>query len=402
MRTILLFAQRYLFYKRSVSFISIITALSVIGITVGVAALICVSSIFNGFGALYFDMMSSFDPHIRIIPKANADLTKTIEEIHSLNTIKNSTLFHESKIIASWKGSTQPFIIRTVQSKDSNALQGLLRNKEWGQHTLGTFQSMPYILIGAGVCDKLKAGPGDTITIISLGSIDQAAMSLSIPQGIRAIIGGVFITNIKEYDATMIYAFEESLPSLQRYAHPYIDIRLFDKELVPATINELQQKNYGSLLSWRDLHTDIYGVVEFEKMVSFIIVGLVVVVSAFNILASLSMTVIQKRRDIALLKSLGASEQFIGNIFFVKGMMIGCTSTCLGALIGVGLCWGQQTFGWITLDIAVSIVPTLPVVISPSMVIFAVVSSLLLCFLATIYPARRAASMPIAENISEQ
>ena len=82
--------------------------------------------------------------------------------------------------------------------------------------------------------------------------------------------------------------------------------------------------------------------------------------------------------------------------------VIGCTSTLMGAVLGIGLCWGQQTFGWITLDGAVSIVPTLPVVIDPAIVIFAIASSLFLCVLATIYPARRAASMAIAENIAEQ
>ncbi|HRK58237.1 MAG TPA: FtsX-like permease family protein [Candidatus Kapabacteria bacterium] len=402
MKLIVLFAQRYLLYKRSVSFITIITTLSVIGITVGVAALICVSAIFNGFGALYFDMMSTFDPHIRIIPQAKADVTLLKKDISNLEGIREVTIFHESKIIGSWKGATQPFIIRTVKTADSNDIRGLMRSNGWGKNTIGMYNSIPYILIGAGVCDKLKAVPGDTITILSLGSIDQAAMTMSAPQGIRAIIGGVFITNIKEYDATMIYAFEESVPSLQRYTYPYIDIRLDDKETVPQIMNILSKKNAGTVLTWRDLHSDIYGVVEFERMVSFIIVGLVVVVSAFNILASLSMTVVQKRRDIALLKALGASEKFIGNIYFTKGMIIGCSSTFLGAALGIGLCWGQQTFGWITLDGAVSIVPTLPVVINPSIVVFAIISSLILCLLATIYPARRAASMAIAENISEQ
>ena len=200
----------------------------------------------------------------------------------------------------------------------------------------------------------------------------------------------------------MIYAFEESLPSLQRYTYPYLDIRLEHKQAVPEMMELMSKKKLGTLLTWRDLHSDIYGVVDFEKMVSFIIVGLVVVVSAFNILASLSMTVVQKRRDIALLKALGASDRFIGNIYFTKGMIIGCTSTLMGAILGIGLCWGQQTFGWITLDGAVSIVPTLPVVIDPTIVIFAIASSLFLCVLATIYPARRAASMAIAENIAEQ
>lgn len=402
MKLIILFAQRYLLYKRSVSFITIITTLSVIGITVGVAALICVSAIFNGFGALYFDMMTTFDPHIRIIPKSEKNITVLKKELSSIEGIQKISIFHESKIIGSCKGATQPFILRTVKIADSADLRGLLHSEGWGKNIIETFNEIPSIIIGAGVSDKLKAAPGDTITIMSLGTIDQAAMTMSVPQGIRAIIGGIFITNIKEYDAAMIYAFEESLPSLQRYTYPYLDIRLEHKQAVPEMMELMSKKKLGTLLTWRDLHSDIYGVVDFEKMVSFIIVGLVVVVSAFNILASLSMTVVQKRRDIALLKALGASDRFIGNIYFTKGMIIGCTSTLMGAILGIGLCWGQQTFGWITLDGAVSIVPTLPVVIDPAIVIFAIASSLFLCVLATIYPARRAASMAIAENIAEQ
>ncbi len=402
MKLVFLFAQRYLLYKRSVSFITIITTLSVIGITVGVAALICVSAIFNGFGALYFDMMSTFDPHIRIIPQVKSNITELKKELYGLEGIEKVSIFHESKIIGSCKGATQPFMLRTVKMTDSAEIRGLLRSDGWGEKILGIHNGIPFVIIGAGVSDKLKAGPGDTITIMSLGTIDQAAMTMSVPQGIRAIIGGIFITNIKEYDAAMIYAFEESLPSLQKYTYPYLDIRLEDKQAVPEMMELMSKKKLGTLLTWRDLHSDIYGVVEFEKMVSFIIVGLVVLVSAFNILASLSMTVVQKRRDIALLKALGASDRFIGNIYFTKGMIIGCSSTLLGAVLGIGLCWGQQTFGWITLDGAVSIVPTLPVVIDQAIVIFAISSSLLLCVLATIYPARRSASMAIADNISEQ
>lgn len=397
----ILFAKRLLLYKRSVSFISIITVLSIIGITAGVAALICVSSIFNGFGTLYFTMLTEFDPHIRIIlpdDKSANDVRKKIMEHH---LVQSSFIMRESKVICSHKSSTQPFILRTVDEKDSIYLTSIRKSTGWGNKIIGNSNGMPHVIIGAGVSDKLKVAPGDTISLLTLGGIEQAAQMMSIPQSTPVIIGGVFLTNIKEYDGVMIYSYSESFPKLTKYANNVLDVRLFEKENVSNYMNELSHDTSLTLLSWRDLHSDIYGVVDFERMVSFIIVGLVVVVSAFNILASLSMTVIQKRRDIALLKSIGASDTLIGRIFLMQGMIIGVFSTILGAVIGIALCLGQQYYGWIKLNSAVSIVPSLPVSIEPRMVVFAILSSLILCFLATIYPARRAAQMSISENIIE-
>ncbi len=397
----ILFAKRLLFYKRSVSFISIITVLSIIGITAGVAALICVSSIFNGFGTLYFTMLTEFDPHIRIIlpeDKGENDLHK---KIIANDIVQSSFSMRESKVICSHKSSTQPFILRTVDKKDSNYIASILKSTGWGNKIIGNHNDIPHVVIGAGVSDKLKVAPGDTISLLTLSGIEQAAQTMSIPQSMQVIIGGVFLTNIKEYDGAMMYSYDESFPTITKYATNLLEVRLHDKENVGNYINELSHNKSLTLLSWRDLHSDIYGVVDFERMVSFIIVGLVVVVSAFNILASLSMTVIQKRRDIALMKSIGASDSLIARIFLTQGMIIGIFSTTLGAVLGIALCLGQQHFGWIKLDSAVSIVPSLPVSIDPQMVVFAIVSSLLLCFLATIYPARRAAQMSIPENIIE-
>lgn len=397
----ILFAKRLLFYKRSVSFISIITVLSIIGITAGVAALICVSSIFNGFGTLYFTMLTEFDPHIRIIlpdDKSESDLHK---KIITNNIVQSSFSMRESKVICSHKSSTQPFVLRTVDKKDSNYIASILKSTGWGNKSIGNQNGIPHVIIGAGVSDKLKVAPGDTISLLTLSSIEQAAQTMSIPQSMQVIIGGVFLTNIKEYDGAMMYSYDESFPTITKYAINLLEVRLHDKENVGNYINELSHNKSLTLLSWRDLHSDIYGVVDFERMVSFIIVGLVVVVSAFNILASLSMTVIQKRRDIALMKSIGASDSLIARIFLTQGMIIGIFSTTLGAILGIALCLGQQHFGWIKLDSAVSIVPSLPVSIDPQMVVFAIGSSLLLCFLATIYPARRAAQMSIPENIIE-
>lgn len=396
-----LFAKRLLFYKRSVSFITIITVLSVIGITAGVAALICVSSIFNGFGALYFSMLTEFDPHVRVVLSENGQEEAVLNKVKSNNLVQSAFIMQESKIIGSYKNSTLPFILRTVAQTDSNFIRSLNKSTGWGNKRIGMYDNIPHVFVGAGVSDKLKVAPGDTISLLTLGSIEQAAQTMSIPTSLRVVIGGVFLTNIKEYDGVMMYSYSEAFPSLSSYSTRQIDIRLQDKDLVPEFINTLSGDNSLQLSTWRDLHKDIYGVVDFERMVSFIIVGLVVVVSAFNILASLSMTVVQKRRDIALLKSIGAEDKLIGKIFLLQGMLIGIFSTALGAVIGIGLCLGQQNFGWITLDSAVSIVSALPVSIDPKMVVFSVCSSLLLCFLATLYPAQRAATMSIPENIVE-
>ncbi|HPS65661.1 MAG TPA: FtsX-like permease family protein, partial [Ignavibacteria bacterium] len=154
-----------------------------------------------------------------------------------------------------------------------------------------------------------------------------------------------------------------------------------------------------NIQSWYDLHSDFYSILQVERWVAFIILSLIIAVATFNILASLTMTVIEKKRDIGVLKSLGTSEKSIVRIFMAEGIVVGLIGMVVGTLLGAGLTLAQKYFEIYKLDSSVYIVNALPVEMRYTDFIFIPLAALLLCFLASLYPAIRAAKVDPVESI---
>ena len=388
-------ALRYIFSLKKLSFISFITFLSYLGITTGIAALICVSSIFNGFRDLVQDMLLSIDPHIRISQShGNLKLSDTL--IHFTKKVDNVLKViscNTGKIIIHKNNILQPAVLSS-QSELPTKLS--IEN-----FVLFTHTTKNNIFIGSALADKLQVMKGDTINISSLAMIDAVSSGLFQSTGIPVVIAGIFqVSGGMDYDKYLCFSSESLGTSLFGSRTTNIDIIASETkftEKIKSLI--IQNPLFSSLMikDWNELHKELYATMEYERTASFIVISLVACVAAFNILVSLWMTVHTKRKDIGMLLSMGLTTNQIKHIFLFKGMIIGIAGTVSGTVIGLLLCKGQQLYGWI--PIANSIVKSLPVSIHSIDIITSCLLTLGLAFIATIYPSSIAAKTSITESL---
>ncbi len=403
------FALRYMrTSRRSVNFITIISGISLLGIAVGVAALICVMSIFNGFRDLLQSMLIGYDPHIRITAVANptTHLTDTalISMIRSQPEVAAASAILQGRVVMIKGANSQVFMLNGVKHSEIAGVSGVKDAVNFGVFDISKRNEFYRIVLGTGVADKLRAMPGDTLTLISPLEIEQAAAGFYRPKGITAIVSGIFQSNAKEYDQFYCYGSQELGRKLFAPKLYFIDIRLRSLESVQSVAKNLKPAipPTASIETWFDLHKELYGIMQFERLVSFSIISIIVLVAVFNILASLTMTVVQKRHDIALLKAIGATDKLVRNIFLTEGILIGLLAVGGGTVLGLGLCYGQLHYGWFALDRSKFIIPAIPVSVYSGDVVMVCIVALVLCFGATIYPARRAARMAISQSLREQ
>lgn len=388
-------ALRYIFSLKKLSFISFITFLSYLGITTGIAALICVSSIFNGFRDLVQDMLLSIDPHIRISQShGNLKLSDTL--IHFTKKVDNVLKViscNTGKIIIHKNNILQPAVLSSQSELPSKlSIENVV---------LFTHSTKNNIFIGSALADKLQVMKGDTINISSLAMIDAVSSGLFQSTGIPVVIAGIFqVSGGMDYDKYLCFSSESLGTSLFGSRTTNIDIIASETkftEKIKSLI--IQNPLFSSLIikDWNELHKELYATMEYERTASFIVISLVACVAAFNILVSLWMTVHTKRKDIGMLLSMGLTTNQIKHIFLFKGMIIGIAGTVSGTLIGLLLCKGQQLYGWI--PIANSIVKSLPVSIHSIDIIMSCLLTLGLAFIATIYPSSIAAKTSITESL---
>jgi lipoprotein-releasing system permease protein len=354
-------------------------------------------------------MLIGFDPHIRISAEKGAFL-KNPDEL--LQTFKNmpevaaASPVLQGRMIALQGSSPQVFTLNAMRPQDVNAVSGVASSVIIGNFKLSSGE-FPTIVLGAGLADRLRALPSDTITLVSPRMIESALATFSKPAGEKVIVSGIFQANAREYDNTYGYTsagLGRELLKAEENAATSIDIRLHSIENVGKVQQLLKTSLPKNVVveTWYDLHRDLYDVMQLERLASFVVLSLVIVVAVFNVLASLSMTVFEKRADIAMLKSMGASDKFIQRIYLFEGISIGILGTIAGVALGLALCFGQIHFSWLKLDTSKYILAALPLKVQPMDIIAVIIVTLLLSFLATIFPSKRAAQTQIAAALRRE
>ena len=403
-------ALRYVFSRKYFHFITVITYISVIGIMAGVAALITVMSIFNGFRELTEEQIVGFDPHIRIKAENSRKLrtdTTLINRINSLPTVKTSAAFISGRTIAVSGEVIQVINIAATNRHNTDYLEGISQSIMFGKFDLGSSRDINGAVIGAGLADRMKLMPGDTVIFMSPELIEKSIRTFRKSKGVKCIVNGLFQTNIRDYDQSWCFVSETAGMELfrqSRAANSSLDIRLDKLESVPLAIEQMKSfiPAEFKIETWQDLNQELFRVMRFERMSTFIILSLIIILAVFNVLVSLTLTVVEKQRDIAILKSFGATEKMIRKIFIIEGGIIASIGTFIGALLGLGLCFGQIEFQWFRLDPMKYIVNAIPLSIDWFDVLLVCAVSLLLGFMATIYPSFRASSTKIIQAIREE
>lgn len=387
MRIPLLLARTYLFSIKQRSFISFINVLAFLGLLIGIASLICVTSIFNGFRLLVRDMLLTIDPHIRITLNEDIDSKALKERVNKYVDIYEFNESSSSKIIIGYREVTQAGMILGIDS-----LHKYVKKSD------------DKVAIGIGLADKLGVKKGDTISLSTPEMIDLAISGMALPSGIRVVIDSIFqISSGVQYDNSFIMADLRFLQDNGLVGKRFADIRIENPDNVYELTKTLKSDRIIGQLqidTWKDLHHELYSTMEFERNMSFIILGIISFVSAFNILIAMWMMVKSKSKDIAMLLSMGTSQQDIKWTFMLQGLTIGSMGSILGAGLGVLLCYGQEHYGWISLPN--SIVPTMPVSLSYDIVLISVILGISVSSIAGIYPSILATRTNISEQLRHE
>jgi len=399
-------ARRYLVSKHKVNFITIISIISICGITIGVAALIVVLSVFNGFGSLVTSFLINFDPHVRV-EILNPDNISSAEALHSVLN-KNKAVIKYSpyvsgKVLVYRSGLFQVVNLKGIDARSEN-IYDIKNSLLYGKSSLGDNEGSPGMVLGLHLADKLQTLIGDTLTIISPAGIEKAITQFSTPKEQKFILTGIYSTNNNEYDDSYIFTSLKNAQDVLDYKNRIqgFDIRLNDIdesfEVKSRLLKELPEGEYR-VETWYDFHRDLYSVMQIERWTAYIILCLIVAVASFNIMGSLSMSVIEKKRDIGVLSSMGAQQSSILKIFMYEGVLIGIIGTITGLIIGYFICFLQLKYNIYPLDPTQYKIDSLPLQLRLSDFFFVSGASLLLTFLASLLPAKRAAKINAIEAI---
>ncbi len=394
-------SKRYVISKNKLNFISIISILSTLGITIGVAALIVVISVFNGFSSLVTSYLISFDPHIQvriISDDFQNSVTKLEGEIKQINGLVGYTPFVSGKVLAYHDGLTQVVNLKGINVKNKENVYKIKSKIFFGEYNFNKSNTFPSVILGLPLSDKLQTIVGDTISLISPSGIEKSIINYSMPITKKFIVAGIFNSNNNKYDAGFIFSEIKSAQNLLGTKNTYdgYDIMLNDIsdafDIKDKLISSLGVQNFR-INTWYDFHKDLYTVMQMEKLVAYLILSLIIAVATFNILGSLTMSVIQKKRDIGILRSMGTTEKSIKRIFMYEGLLIGIIGTFAGLALGYIVSLLQIYYKIYPLDPTQYKIDALPLQLRISDFIIITLISLLLSYFASYFPAKRAAKV---------
>ncbi|HKI76935.1 MAG TPA: ABC transporter permease, partial [Ignavibacteriaceae bacterium] len=308
-------AKRYLGSKHKINFITIISFLSVSGITIGVAALIVVLSVFNGFSSLVTSYLINFDPHVRIemITSNSSEESSKVESIlKNEKEVKDFSPFVSGKVLVYRARLTQIINLKGISRNEGNTVYNISPSILYGKYNLSSDEGLPRVILGLTLADRLETIIGDTLTLVSPSNIESAVTQFSMPLTERVIVAGIYSSNNNDYDANFIFSALPVAQNLLGYGKTIqgFDIKLDNINSSFDVKNKIQAKlnpDNFSVNTWYDFHRDLYSVMQIERWTAYIILSLIIAVATFNILGSLSMSVIEKQRDIGILRSMGAT-----------------------------------------------------------------------------------------------
>lgn len=393
--------------QRQVSFTATI---AIAGVTIGVAALVIVLSVFNGFSSLLWDSLLSISPHV-VVQKPHAQPMspngEQIEQLEALPSVRAAAPFVATEGFALRRPPGSEMIqagvavrgIDLAKMTDLNAylwagnLDLNIQPPDPDQITPATRRANVYgTAIGRVLADRLGAIIG---TEIMLGLVPKEVLMGQQPQLWPYKVTAIFHTGLDELDSALAFI---SLEAAQRDLGwrdqiSGIQIRLAEPFEAHRIAPTLAIGTDYDIVTWMDTHRNLYASIRLEKWFSSLVLCLIVMVAGFNIVSILTMTVGDRQRDIGILKAMGATPRAIGKIFTFKGLGVGLTGVVFGNAIGYILCWSQQTFEWIKLPGQIYIIQALPVKMLAIDFAYISLASVGLCFVFALLPARKAASL---------
>ncbi len=405
MNIIRFISRRYLFSRKHVSLISVLTGISIAGITLGTALLIIVLSVFNGFFDVIRGFLLSFDPDIRVELRVDpvmiydADL---MSEIREHPEVVNLAPYIEGKAMLVTEGNRNDVVtVRGVERGSHIRITELENSVRNGVFDLSIQNNRPGVVIGETLVNRYGISPGDELALLSPTGMRRALTQFSAPRASRFKVRGTY--NIQQIiDDDIVYI---DLEAAQRLFNMRNEITGFDLQLTDTDRAERVKADLMGILgddyrvqTWYDLQKPLYDVMYIEKWGSYFILMIIVLVAVLNIIGSLTMIVIQKKKDIGVLIAMGMTPKTIKKIFVSQGIQIGIIGCGIGGTLGVLLSLAQKEYGLVKLTSSF-IIDAYPIMISPFDILLVIGGSMLLCLGASWYPAMRASQVEPADAV---
>ena len=401
---------RYLKAKRRQTFISLIALISLGAVALGVAAMIVVLAVMSGFENDLKSKILGVNSHIVILADQRplTEYRKVVSETDESSMVDVSEPFIISQVMISHLGGAAGAMLRGVDpeiaGRPSGYLAGALKegNIDLLKSPAGTEAPRPGILVGSELAKRLGLLLGDDLKLISpMGRVTP--LGHRAPQVERFRVVGIFETGMYEYDASMVYV---SIRDAQQFlgigdSVTGVEVRVRDIYRADEIKKDLLKRlgpGYKAR-DWMEMNRNLFSALKLEKAAMFVILTLTILVAAFNIISTLTMSVMEKTRDIAVLKSMGATGRMVMRIFIFQGLVVGGLGTLVGVAGGVGICELLSRYKFIRLPDSIYYVTELPVLMKPSDIAFITLAAVVISFLATMYPAWQASRLDPVEAL---
>ena len=404
----LMLAGRYLRSRREERFVSLISWSSGIGVAIGVAALIVVLSVMYGFDVELKDRILGFSSHIDVQGSGDYldDWQPWLKTVEDNADVKRASAYISVPVMAAHGQRATGVMLKGVDPA---------REPDIAAHMIdGDFQALlsgsPFkVVLGKDLARKLGLSTGDHVNLVSpAGGITPSGMA---PRMRAFEVAGIFKSGFYEYDIGLVVAPMQAVQRLNRLGDQVtgIEVHLANRNQARRVAGELAVELPSSawIRDWMQQHHSFFRALKMERVVMGIILSLIVLVAVFNMVASLVMVVMERRKEIAILKTIGATHASVMRIFFLMGAMLTTAGTLMGSVFGLLLAWKldtllawvQQVSGITILSGDVYYIDHVPSIIDASSVMIVIVVSLCMGLLATCYPAWRAASVPPADAL---
>jgi len=403
-------AMRYLRARRQEGFISVIAGFSLLGIALGVATLIIVMAVMNGFRAELLGRILGLNGHMTVFAQSGplSDFDHVTQELRGIPGVVSATPLVEGQVMATAKGGAGGALVHGMRPEDLKALT--LLSSRIVQGSLADFQGDDAAVIGLRMAQRFGISVGDRVTLISPQG--NATVFGTMPRLRAYKVVALFNVGMYEYDSSFVYlplAAAQSFFQLSPQQVTGIEIRVKDPDRVFEQRLSIARTlgNGVRILDWQQANSSYFNAVMVERNVMFLILTLIIVVAAFNIISSMIMLVKDKSADIAILRTMGASRGAILRIFFLAGTSVGVIGTVTGFVLGLVFCanietireWLQSLTGTQLFSPEIYFLSQLPAKVDPVEVAQVVIMALALSVLATIYPSWRAARLDPVEAL---
>ncbi len=401
-------ALHYLKPKNN-SFISLLSLISVMGITIGVMALIVVISVMSGFDHALEKKVIGIESQV-IVLNYNGFVNNyktVIKKIRSVNGVKDVSPFIYTDVMITSSSTSTGSVLRGIDVNSEEKVTDLKKYLIKGSLSALNSKNESEIVLGKVLAQNLGVSVGDRVTVISPeGRITPFGV---MPKTERFTVCGIIDSGMYNYDSTFSFISVKNAQNfigLSSKTVTGLEVKLNRLGSANALAKKIADKlNAGTAassyyaLSWEELNKNLFSAIKLEKLTMFVILFLIVLVAAFNIISTLIMVVMEKRKDIAVLKSIGASSKDIMIIFIAQGLIIGSIGTALGLISGFLIGYLEETYHIISLPSSVYYITALPVRMTAGEFVIIGFCSIFLSFIATLYPSYKAGKIDPAEGV---